>query len=543
MKRFFLLLTFVQVVAFAQNIKLTWSPEIDNKKRVYINDIIHTDNTGIYYTTIEKKGGMFGYYKPATFKSVDKISSNFAPVFSKEFTAFDKDFAVQDIYYAKNNFLIFLSRHEKKSDETKYYVANMDMNGSVGTAKEYFTANSATFAEAASNSFSYSYDSTKFLILSERGYVPYGGWGAYRHGNKAQKEDEKEIITVLNSDGTKAWQKAIVIENKEDRDIYISQQAVAPNGDAFFLLKEYKDDKRRETIRDESGKKVPGYKYRLLKVSNNGNTLKYYDINLGNLYLNSADIKINTQTNNLICSGFYNDQDNEVLKGLFYLEIDNTGNIIKKNNKDFPDDFIAEFKKHKETTKDRKNNPDKDDGLSKSFRVDKVYTRPDGGAFLLSEFYYSYRVCTTSSNGMTTCHVHYISNDILVVNIGADGKIDWFHRIPKRQHEVDFYNFSSYVSTVYNNKLYILFNDNPKNEDNEDDEKSANTVRFKKSVCMIHAIDKDEKVTKQELFKNDDIETVLRPTSSRVMNDNVIILYAEKFRDNDVKLGKIVIDK
>ncbi|MBK8353760.1 MAG: hypothetical protein IPL21_19565 [Saprospirales bacterium] len=40
---------------------------------------------------------------------------------------------------------------------------------------------------------------------------------------------------------------------------------------------------------------------------------------MGKLYINSADLKINTQSNNLVCSGFCNDQDNEVLKGFAFI--------------------------------------------------------------------------------------------------------------------------------------------------------------------------------------------------------------------------------
>lgn len=115
MKKITLLALCIQaVVAFGQDFKLTWSSEIDNKKKVYINDIIHTDNSGIYYTTVQQKGGMMGAYKPTTFKTVEKISPSFSPLFSKEFTAFTEDYEVENILYAKKQFLIFLSKHEKK---------------------------------------------------------------------------------------------------------------------------------------------------------------------------------------------------------------------------------------------------------------------------------------------------------------------------------------------------------------------------------------------------------------------------------------------
>lgn len=546
MKRLFLFMTLCTLVLSmnAQEVKLTWSPEIELKKKESISDIIHADKSGITYTTVERKGGMMGFYKPSTFKSVEKLSANFSPVFSKAITAFDDDYAIQDFYYTKNHYLIFVSKHFKKEDQTKYYVANMDMNGNInGNAKEYFTANKEEFAEAANLSISYAPDSSHFLVVAERGLSSAFGYKALRELNKNKKAEMKLVLIDLDNTGKKLWYKTIEVENKEDRSVVIKQQAINSKGDVFFLIKEYKSDKPKETIKDESGKKVPGYTYYVLKISDKGQTTKKFNVDLGKSYINSADLKINKNTDNAIVSGFYNDQDNEVLKGLFYFEIDQSNAVVKKNNKDFPDEFIQEFKKHKETKKDKKNNDNDDDGLSKGFTIDALLPREDGGSYLTSEYYFSKTVCTTSSNGSTRCNTYYYHYDIVVVNISPEGNIQWFYRIPKRQMEVNINRYASYVSTVYDNNLYILFNDNPKNMDNEDDEKSTTTNRFNKAICALAKLDINKNFSKKELFKNDEVEKILAPFKSRILANNVIILYTDKYRDNDPKLGKLEIEK
>jgi len=533
MKKIFLLALLAKSMLFAQNVKLTWSPEIELKKKEFISDIIHADKTGIYYTKA-KRAGMYAaaFGARPKFETVEKLSPSFSTIFSKEVTAFeDDDIAIRSIDFAKDGFLVFLSKYSRKEGGSKYFVSNMDMNANIkGTPKEYLSITEETFAKVANTFISPSYDSTKFLVLAEREQS--------RHN---KKEEEKVILTVFNNSGTKEWQKTIKIDGKTDGAVNIIQQQIAPNGDIYFLLKEYTTEKIKETIKDANGNKTPGYKFRVLKVTDKGATVKNFAVDLGKSYINSADIKINTQNNNLICSGFYNDQDNEVLKGLFYFEIDNTGNVTRKNNKDFPQEFVEEFKKNKGTKKDKKNNDDDDLGLSKSFTVDKVYARADGGAYLLAEFYYTYTRCYTTSSG-TRCNTYYIHNDILTVNISADGTIDWFHRIPKKQTEVNIHKYSSYISTMYKDNLYVLFNDNPKNQEIEEDEKSATTANYKKAVCMLQKIDKDKNVTKKELFKNEDLEKILCPFASRVLSENTIILFADRYRDNDAKLGKIVIE-
>jgi len=552
MKRLFLFFTVCTLVLTmnAQEVKLTWSPEIELKRKESISDIIYADKTGLMYTTVERKGGMMGFYKPTTFKSVEKLSSNFSPVFSKEITAFDDDYAIQDFYYIKNHFLIFVNKHFKKEDQTKYYVANMDMNGNInGNAKEYFTANKDDFSETASFSYYYSPDSTHLLAVAERSVSFQGSGFGFKalksYKSNMKKEMKFEIIDIDNT-GKKLWNKTIQIENKEDRSVVIEQKAINAKGDIFFLIKEYKSDKPKETIKDESGKKVPGYTYYVLKISDKGQTTKKFNVDMGKLYINSADLKINKKNDNAIISGFYNDQDNEVLKGLFYFEIDNSNAVINKNSKDFPDDFIQEFKKHKETKKDKKNNDNDEDGLAKKFTVDEILPREDGGAYLTSEYFYRYVVTTTTYNGnstrtVTTTYYNYF--DILVVNITPEGKIDWFYRVPKRQTEVNIIRYSSYISTVYGNNLYLLFNDNAKNMDIDSDEKAKATTNFKKGSCAMIKIGTDKSTSNKELFKNDDLEKILVPKKSVKMADNSIILFTDKYRDNDPKLGKLEIEK
>ena len=531
MKKILTIMMILPSFLFAQTAKLTWSPELEIKKKTYIDDIIHTDSSGIYYTTVERQGGLYGGMRAPKSESIEKISTNFKPIFSKQNTALAEDYRPNGMFFAKTNFLNFMSYYTRKQGGSKYYVTTTDLNGNTSPdSKEYLSINEDNFAKVANLSIVASHDNSNFLVVAER-----------EASRKNLKEDGKISLTVLSNTGDKIWQRFLNISNKLDGQINIIQEQITPNGTVYLLLKEYLTEKNKETIKDNNGKKVPGYKYRIIRLSENGANTKDFAIDLGKLYINSADLKINAQSNNLVCSGFYNDQDNEVLKGLFYFEIDGSGNTIKKNNKDFPQDFVEEFKKNKGTKKDKKNNDDDDLGLAKSFRIDKIFARKDGGAYLVSEFY-ELVISTSYSKYGTTTTYHYFSNDILVVDVDSDGSIDWFNRIPKRQHEINQYKYSSYISALIGDKLAVVFNDNPRNLEIEDDEKSAGVYgSFKKTNCMMYLIDKTKTTTKKELFRNNEIETILCPMKSRVVDENTIILYAEKGKNNDVKLGKLTI--
>ena len=271
------------------------------------------------------------------------------------------------------------------------------------------------------------------------------------------------------------------------------------------------------------------------------------------IFVASATVEIGTNKSQMLLKDgdfFYVDDSQELETAAFLiksypllelaaakLELDQNKNFLDVTQ----ERSILDVIKNKGTKKDKKNNDDDDLGLAKSFRIDKIFARKDGGAYLVSEFY-ELVISTSYSKYGTTTTYHYFSNDILVVDVDSDGSIDWFNRIPKRQHEINQYKYSSYISALIGDKLAVVFNDNPRNLEIEDDEKSAGVYgSFKKTNCMMYLIDKTKTTTKKELFRNNEIETILCPMKSRVVDENTIILYAEKGKNNDVKLGKLTI--
>src|SRR6185295_6159170 len=59
---------------------------------------------------------------------------------------------------------------------------------------------------------------------------------------------------------------------------------------------------------------------------------------------------------------------------------------------------------------------------------------------------------------------HYVANDILVVKLDSTGHIQWSRKIQKSQNSIDDNGvYSSFLTGNIHQKLFFLFNDNPRN--------------------------------------------------------------------------------
>jgi hypothetical protein len=86
----------------------------------------------------------------------------------------------------------------------------------------------------------------------------------------------------------------------------------------------------------------------------------------------------------------------------------------------------------------------------------------DGGSYAISEDHTS-----ISTTDPTYHQTRYASdrNNILVTKFNKDGNVEWAQAVKKNQRDWDDDNLNilSYGLGIRNNKLYFLFNDNPKN--------------------------------------------------------------------------------
>jgi hypothetical protein len=165
------------------------------------------------------------------------------------------------------------------------------------------------------------------------------------------------------------------------------------------------------------------------------------------------------------------------------------------------------------------------------YDLDKLLVGKDGSAMLIGEQYFVRTVTsTTMMNGVASTRTtyHYYYNDIITVKVDPSGQIQWAQKIPKSQHTVNDGGFySSYTMALVKGKLCFLFNDSPKNLEEETKGRPAN-YNAKKSVVVIASLDQKGNVTKQPIFNAVDAEVIMRPKVCEQISNNEIILFGQR---------------
>ncbi len=360
-------------------------------------------------------------------------------------------------------------------------------------------------------SFDISEDESKLLIYYN---LPY-----------QRKENEKFGFHVFDADFNQMWEKEVTLPYT-DQLFKVNDYILDNNGNVFLLGKLYKDKVKEER------KGEINYTYTILSYTENGAQENKFPISVSDVFITDMKIAV-TPEFDIIGSGFYSDNASNSVKGAFYVRFDTkTNSLQSKSFKDFDFDFITENLNERQTKRAKKRaDKGKEVELTHMY-LDDIIMRDDGGAVLIGEKYrmYTTEYTTTNSNGTTTTHTvdHYVYGDIVMVNINADGTIAWTRKIPKYQHSTnDGGALSSYAKRVKDDKIFFIFNDNPKNLTQNDKNKVYTYSGLKRSIAVLVEVDIAGNVSDKELIFSSKAEGVLiQPSTSSKINDNEMIFYA-----------------
>jgi hypothetical protein len=137
---------------------------------------------------------------------------------------------------------------------------------------------------------------------------------------------------------------------------------------------------------------------------------------------------------------------------------------------------------------------------------------------------------TSPQGKITTMYVtYYLYNDIIIINIDKNGQIEWTQKIPKIQRtSEDFGFFSSYFLAVSGDKLYFIFNDDPRNIYYKGDGVIKPFTKQADSQAVLVEMDKDGNYTREALFSTKEAKVLIRPVVCEQISDNEIILFGQK---------------
>ena len=503
--------------------KTTWGQEMRATKRSTLSDIVGHDETGVYAIRFISKG-LYGLINDLQLEHYDQ-NMNLTTSTEIEMKYEEGKRNLEFILHLNDQLYLFSSYKDQKQKKNILFVQEIDKKSLKPRAVSRQLAAVDYEGHRKKNSgnfqFSISRDSSNFLVYYD---MPY-----------EKRESERFGFHVLDGHLTSLWEKQITLPYQEE--LFDTERFKVDNQGNVHLLGQIYYEKRKEKRRGEVN-----YKYQVLSYRDKGNTLTEYPITLDDLYI--SDMQIDIRDNqDIICAGFYSENEKSSIKGSYFLTVDGKTKAVKqKNHKPFEADFITQnMKKGKAKRTTNKIEKGKNVELE-DYDLNNIILRDDGGAVLTAEQYYITVRTTTNNQGITHTTYMYHYNDIIVVNINPLGNIEWAQKIPKRQISTnDGGFFSSYVTAVVDDKLYFIFNDNPKNMVSKPGKTYPLNLARKSAIVAMVEVDAQGRQHKDALFMRYDAEVITRPKVCEQIATRELIIFGQFKRSQ--KLGKIQFTK
>ncbi len=422
----------------------------------------------------------------------------------------------------------FFSRYfDRKADSYTLFASQLDPN--TGKFVKNFEACKVTDDKfgAFRNPFSTftSIDSTKMLILTT-------------YPTK-RNENVRYGLKVVNPDMSTVWAKDIEF-GEADKDFRLTDVEIDRSGNIHMIatLRMSREEKKEKDSKSRYYTNVYSYFHET-------GELKQYEIGFTEYIIRSIDLDVNDQ-DELIGMGFYSDKKIQLIdnyKGFFFIKIDpRTKEVVASNVSPFSEELIEELAGKRKAKK----------GKFPPYVVRKSIPLDNGGYAVVAEHYVYTQNTTTSSSGQQQTTETWLFGNVVVMYMSPDGKMETASVIKKKQYctaknggasllqqlgfglypgvnELPYYG----ISIIENdNNIYIMYNENPKNEQRVKDGKNPKSVRQRNSVTMLNTFKPDGSTYGEVLFKSKDasegVKMPLMPMSYVQYSDNSAIIFGRK---------------
>ncbi len=499
--------------------RLTWGQKISEPSKTYLSKIITSNETGIY--ALREKTTQQGFDGPSkiylehyTPQMKMRKSVKLDMKYNKKRVEFESIIPFGGKMY------LFTSFNNEAKKINYLFAQEVDYRRLTPSRKLKKVAENPTKNRAAEGyfDFSISKDSSKLLI--------------YNQNPERRKTQETFSIYVYDQDMTLLWEKEITLPYP-DQNVNIESFEVDNDGNVYLL----------NTVFDKGSKEVKrgkaNYRYSILAYSATGEKFVEYPLELEDYFISDLTFKI-ANDGHLVFAGFYSQKGTASARGTYFFRIDPvTKEVYANNTKEFDFDLLTADLSNRKRTKaaeaEEKGEVKKQAEL-RSFSLDHLILRNDGGAVLVGEQYFVDIVnqfdnfgVNRFGGGINQTDYYYNYNDLIVANIKPNGEIDWATRIPKAQEtRNDGGYFSSYAMSIVRDKLFFIFNDDSRNYDNSDDKLYGFTGSTRRTLISLAQINRDGSLEMSPLINNEQDNLLFRPKVSRQTGKREMILFGER---------------
>ncbi len=500
--------------------RLTWGQELSEPSKTYLSKIITSNETGIYALRERtKQQGFDGpskiYLEHYTPQMKLRKSVKLDMKYNKKRVEFESIIPFGGKMY------LFTSFNNEAKKINYLFAQEVSYSRLTPSRKLTKVAENPTKNRAAEGyfDFSISKDSSKLLI--------------YNQNPERRKTQETFSIYVYDQDMTPLWEKEIKLPYP-DQNVNIESFEIDNDGNVYIL----------NTVFDKGSKEIKrgraNYRYTILAYSATGEKFVEYPLELKNYFITDLTFKI-ANDGHLVFAGFYSQKGTSSARGTYFFRLDPvTEEVYANNTKEFDFDLLtADLSNRKRSRAERaeqSGDVEKQAEL-RSFSLDHLILRNDGGAVLVGEQYYvdivnsfdNFAGNRFGGGGVNQTDYYYHYNDLIVANIKPNGEIDWATRIPKEQEtRNDGGYFSSYAMSIVRDKLFFIFNDDSRNYNNDDDKLYGFSGSTRRTLISLAQINRDGSLEMSPLINNEQDNLLFRPKVSRQTGKREMILFGER---------------
>ena len=523
---------------------IQWSQDYKEPSHSNLNRIIATDANG-FYALREQKQGVFGSGSVHALIEYYDRSMKLVKTRDLDLNFKGKDRELKDVVMLGRQLYLLTEFYNEKQEKT-YLFAQSIKNESLSLSQDLIKIAEVEASNRERQDVfgtHISRDSSKILI--------------YSHLPNTTNQLEKFNLQVYDASFNEVWHRDVKLPY-DDKKFSVNEYQLDNDGNVFLLGTIYLNGKVGST------RKSGGYQYDLLTYPKDGSEAQEYKIDLEGKFI--TDLTFRPADNgDIVCSGFYSESKDLGIKGACFIRLNPaTKQVVAQNAKPFDFSFVTTYLSDRSKQKAKealnKNDKEKEPELY-NYSLDKLILRSDGGAILIAEQYFVESRTPYNSNPYayspfyspyyspfgysrygynSRVDYYYNFNDVIVVNIRPTGEIEWTARIPKRQQTVnDKGLYSSYAMAVGGEKLYFVYNEDPKNLDPNRKKIYTSHSSDKYSAVVLAEVGNGGKVKISPIFSNADANVITRPKVCRQIGRNEMVIYGERgntYRFADLKL-------
>tara|TARA_R100000935_G_scaffold13736_5_gene27667 strand:+ start:94476 stop:96122 length:1647 start_codon:yes stop_codon:yes gene_type:complete len=456
---------------------------------------------------------------------------------------------LEDFAVVNGSVYVFASYYDKSNKQQKFVAYPVASNLSLGAPKTVLTAKVEKKNQPGGFIFKPSYNEEHYMVT----YINF-----YTKDEKMTYE-----FTLLDGDLKSVKDDKVTLQFEDRKDLHFSLDdiTVNRNGDIFIVVSDsYRDKKKKTTFTNlelHAYYAANNHQREVLSVDFKGKKV----VNCDAMYTNDGKLQL---------IGFYSDlrksgRSDWRIEGIFNVTVNTNNNTVSKEvfNK-----FTFETKK--KLIGERRAKKGKD--LSPNYRNTHFIERDNGGVIVLSEYYLTLVGRSSGIGPLAFTPITYITNEIIVTALDAEGNLDWSNVVPKEQ-QVTVTQFSigliafggngnfavgagaffpiailgegpEYLSSIpmYDNgKLSLLVNDDPKNIGITDIDDVKKVRNVKKMIPVLFSFDDaNGKMTRQDPEEFEKKQLVVRPYVNYRVGQKQYIIYASNKEGK--RLGLLSID-